>query len=154
VSADQTAAQDVYIYDEGKLSLLSSGREKTGSFIFDVSDDGRHVIITSRAALVPGDRDPGEYDVYDVAVGGGFLEVPDAAACEGEACRGQATAPPGAVPFPSSSFAGAPNPKPCAKSKVRRNGRCVKPRKHRKKHAGRNSRGKQREAHAGGRQGR
>jgi hypothetical protein len=154
VSADQTAAQDVYVYDEGKLSLLSSGREKTDSFIFDVSDDGNHAIITSRAALVPSDRDPGEYDVYDVAVGGGFLEVPEAAACEGEACRGAGTMPAGGAPFASSSFAGAPNPRPCAKGKVRRNGRCVKPRKHRKKYVGKSGKGKKRGAKADGRQGR
>lgn len=141
-AADQTSAQDVYIYNDGKVSLLSSGTEPTPSYIGDNSDDGRSVTIVTRAALVGADRDADEYDVYAVRTDGGFLEPPPPPApCQGEACRG----PDSSAPAPSSPITpgvvNPGNPKACPKGKVRRNNRCVKP--HKKKHA----KGKQNKKH-------
>lgn len=152
VAGDQTSAMDVYLYHDGTVSLLSSGREETGSFVGDISDDGKSVSILTRAPLVGADRDAKEYDAYDAYVGGGFLEAPPAPApCEGEACRGSASSTPGAAAPTTPSFIGPGNPRPCAKGKVRRNGRCEKRHKHRKKHR---SKVQKRDANANGRAGR
>jgi hypothetical protein len=153
VARDENSAMDVYVYDEGKLSLLTTGRENTSSFVAENSDDGQHVFIYTRAALVGADRDAREFDVYDLAVGGGFLEpLPPAAPCQGESCRVGSSARPDAVVLRSSGFSGAGNPMPCAKGKSRRNGHCVKVRRHRRKHAA--SKNPKRDANRNGKTGR
>jgi hypothetical protein len=155
IGRDQTSAQDVYLYHDGTVSLLSSGREDTNSYAAEISDDGRHAFFLSRAALVGADRDVAEYDLYDAYVGGGFLEPPPPPApCEGEACRGGASSAPGGGGPVTPGLVGPGNPKPCAKGKTRRNGRCVKPRKHKgKKHQSKGHKHK-RNANANGRSGR
>jgi hypothetical protein len=133
VGKDQTAAQDVYVYDNGRIGILTSGNDSADSFIADNSDDGAHVFVYTRAALVGADGDSREFDAYDIHVGGGFLEAPSRPLpCEGEACRVMASPVPEIVQFPSSHLAASGNRKPCAKGKVRRNGRCV--RSHKKRH--------------------
>jgi hypothetical protein len=150
---DVTAAQDVYLYHDGEASLLTSGQEDADSFVGDVSDDGKNIFVISRAAFTGSDRDASEYDVYDVRVNGGFLEPPPPPApCEGEGCRGAGPGQPPALAATTPKFTGPGNPKPCANGKVRRNGRCVKPRKHNaKKHKHRKHK---RDANANGRSGR
>jgi hypothetical protein len=146
VARDQTAARDVYLYDNGSVSLLSSGSETTDSFVAENTDDGKTVFIYTRASLVGADSDPQEFDVYAVRVGGGFLEPPPSAApCAGEACRTDTSVTPSPAASTTPKFVGPANPKPCAKGKTRRNGRCVKSakaRKHRKKHAAKQRRHK------------
>jgi hypothetical protein len=159
VAADQTGAADVYLYDHGKLSLISSGRSDDPSFTADNSDDGRDIFFTTRSALVAADGDPSELDLYDARSGGGFLEPPPPPApCEGEACRSGTSPTAASVTPTTSSFEGPGNPAPCAKGKIRRNGRCVKPRKprkaHSKKHHGKKHKAGKRKANANGRTGR
>jgi hypothetical protein len=111
VPADQTSAQDVYLYNKGRVALLTAGRGDTDSYVGDISDDGRNVFVVTRAALIGADRDREEFDVYDVRVGGGFLEPPPPPGpCRGDDCQG-----PGAlastIPAPSSPrVTGAGNP--------------------------------------------
>lgn len=117
----------------GCIDLISSGQSPKASQFVDASLDGNDVFFTTLASL--DGQDNGLVDVYDARVGGGFPE-PEAAApqCEGEACQSAPEAPNDPTPA-SESFEGAGNvrqepqalaPKPCAKGKVRRKGKCVK----------------------------
>ncbi|HSS43434.1 MAG TPA: fibronectin type III domain-containing protein [Solirubrobacterales bacterium] len=150
VAGDRNPAMDVYLYHDGTPSLLTPGGQED-SFVGDISDDGKNVTLLTRAPLLGVDRDAEEYDAYDVRVEGGFLEPPPPPApCEGEACRGAGSGQSPAAPATTQNFVGAPNPKPCAKGKTRRNGRCVKPRKPRKHQSQKHKRA----ANANGRTGR
>lgn len=92
---DQTSAQDAYLYEEGEVSLLTSGRGDAASYIGEVSDDGRNIFVITRAALVGADRDSEEFDVYDVRAGGGFLEPPAPSdPCRGADCLRRSAAAP------------------------------------------------------------
>jgi hypothetical protein len=110
VKGDQTNATDVYLYRNGTTSLLTQGRGDTNSFVGDISDDGKNIFVITRQALVASDRDAAEYDLYDVRVGGGFLEPPaPPEPCHNDDCRGTPTPQPSA-PSPSSmQSAGAGN---------------------------------------------
>lgn len=103
VAHDQTNAQDVYMYRDGRASLLTAGTGDSDSYAGDVSDDAKNVFVVTRAALVAADQDPEEDDVYDVRVDGGFLEPPPASdPCRGDDCQGPARpAPAPALPATS-----------------------------------------------------
>jgi hypothetical protein len=124
--------------NEGCVSLISSGRSSLAAEFLDASPSGRDVFFSTPESLVG--SDPGQADIYDARVGGGF-PAPKAptAQCEGEACQGTPEAPNDPTPA-SESFEGAGNaheppaakkPAPCSKGKVRRQGKCVA--KHAKK---------------------
>jgi hypothetical protein len=119
----------------GCLSLISSGQSPQGSEFVDASPDGHDVFFSTLSSLVSSDY--GLVDIYDARVGGGFPEPANPPApCEGEACQSPPEAPNDPTPA-SSSFQGAGNvveekPTSCRKPKVRRRGRCVA-RKHHKR---------------------
>lgn len=134
----------------GCVSLISPGTGAVDSNLLAVDETGANVFFTSREALVPSDSDE-LVDLYDAREGGGFAGETETqpAECLGEACQPPVSAPNDSTPG-SASFEGAGNvheepavrkPRRCAKSKVRRHGRCVaRHRKHRR-HARRNRRG-------------
>ncbi len=132
--------------DEGCVNLISSGQSPRASEFVDASPDGHDVFLLTLSSLLP--QDYGLIDIYDARVQGGFPQPPaPPAACEGEACQGSPEAPNDPTPS-SESFEGAGNvpseepaaqrPKPCAKGKVRRKGKCVA--RHAKKHHKRRAR--------------
>jgi hypothetical protein len=151
--ADTNSAQDVYQWlraDDaeeceaagtgrfvasagGCLSLISTGESPVDSEFADASPDGRDAFIRTASKLVP--QDPGQVDMYDARIGGGFPPPPaPTPPCAGEACQGSYPGPPEETPA-SSSFEGAGSPqaqqpKRCGKGKIRRHGRCVKKKKH------------------------
>jgi len=126
--------------DEGCISLISSGQSPRPSEFLDASPSGDDVFIATLSSLLV--QDYGLVDAYDARVGGGFPAPPaPAAECEGEACQGTPEAPDDPTPA-SATFEGAgnvaaepsaPTPRPCAKGKVRRQGKCVA-RKHKRAH--------------------
>jgi len=90
VAADRDAgANDAYEYDadSGQVHLLSSGRDKNGSYFLDASPSGDDVFFTTRERLLGWDRD-NAYDLYDARSGGGFREPPLSLDCAREACQG------------------------------------------------------------------
>ena len=93
---DVNGTRDVYMWEDGKDYLLTSGRGDTPSLILDSSENGNDVMFVTRDGLVPSDTN-GTYDVYDVRVDGGFVE-PVKEGCEGAACQVTRIAPAAASP--------------------------------------------------------
>lgn len=136
VKACEEAGAELYVQSAGGcLSLISSGQTPTDSEFADANPDGSDVFIRTASSLLP--QDPGQVDLYDARINGGLPQPPSfPAACEGEACQGPLAAPKRPTPA-SLAFQGAGNvneggaSKPrCSKARVRRKGRCIKPRKH------------------------
>ncbi|HEY7962033.1 MAG TPA: hypothetical protein VID29_08945 [Solirubrobacteraceae bacterium] len=144
---DVNARMDVYEYENGRTSLISSGTSSENSAFADASASGGDVFFLTRSQLVGQDSDQG-VDVYDARVGGGFPFLTPPGSCSGEACK----APPAPAPAESSPASGAvggagnlanpptvtgsPKTKPkakakparCIKGRVRKRGKCVKKR--------------------------
>jgi antitoxin component of MazEF toxin-antitoxin module len=90
VPEDISDAADVYLYDDGELSLISSGRSAAHNYVADNTDDGRSIFFLTTDSLVPQDTDTGLWDLYVARVSGGFREDGDAAQpCDGDACQGE-----------------------------------------------------------------
>jgi hypothetical protein len=132
----EEADSNFFPQNGGCLHLISSGESPSESEFWEASPDGEDVFFTTASSLLP--QDPGSIDLYDARVEGGFAQLTEPAACEGEACQSPPEPPNDPTPA-SSAFQGAGNvaaeeaakPRPCAKGKVRRKGRCVS--KHRKR---------------------
>ncbi len=155
--ADTNGTRDVYQWEEagagscaatsptyspaakGCIDLISSGKSPEPSELIDASTNGSDVFFKTSSSLFA--SDPGQVDLYDARIGGGFAPPPPPpAACEGDACQPPAQAPLFSSPS-SSSFRGASNagknakaPKRCRQAANRRarssksaKGRCPKP---------------------------
>lgn len=109
--ADVNSVSDVYLYDEGRLSLISTGTSAYSSEVADISADGSDLMFTTRDALVGQDIDGGARDIYDARVDGGFPAPSVPNPCESaDACQLPAGAPPQFTP-PSTTAPGLGNPK-------------------------------------------
>ena len=154
VPRDSNGARDVYEWRDGGVSLISTGRDSSGSHFLDTSVDGRDVFIATRESLVPQDTDS-FIDAYDVRVGGGFSYEAPPLKCSGDSCQGPPDAArswsvPGSAQAASAASA-APKRKACrqvrktkragknhkgkaarasakTKSKAKAKQRCAKPR--------------------------
>jgi hypothetical protein len=105
VAADNNRRQDVYGFVDGRPQLISSGTDGDLSALVDVSADARDVFFTTRARLVPQDRDNGA-DIYDARIGGGFPPEAEPMPCSGEGCRGPLSAP-SVQPPPTATLGGS-----------------------------------------------
>ncbi|MBB4661497.1 hypothetical protein [Conexibacter arvalis] len=119
---DTNGQRDVYLWENGTLHLLTSGKNTAPSYIIGTSLSGDDVFFSTMDALVASDRN-GSYDVYDARVEGGFAEPATSTSCTGDDCQGQD----GAVGDPASlgsvTFSGrgnvVPEPERRAPAKVR-----------------------------------
>ncbi|HVD38604.1 MAG TPA: hypothetical protein VNC15_07210, partial [Solirubrobacterales bacterium] len=148
VAADVDGRLDVYEWEAqgtgsctlpgGCVYLISSPASARDEDLFAVSESGADVFFRSDALLAGGDADA-TTSIYDARVVGGFPSPQPAKACQGEACRGEATPPP-LLPSAATSFpvAGNLTHRRCGKGKrrVRRHGkaRCVKKHDHHRRH--------------------
>ncbi len=98
--------RDVYLWNEGSLSLLTPTPSDKVYFLLGMSGDGRDVFVGTFAPVLAEDSDGGDEDVYDIRVGGGFpyAEAVQATTCGGEACQPPAAAPPSAQRQGSSAI--------------------------------------------------
>jgi hypothetical protein len=142
---DTNGTVDTYLWHDGRVSLISSGKASQDEFFTSegdpplgsgngvqpmISPSGGDVYFTTTARLVSSDTDT-VMDLYDARIDGGF-ESSENTQCVGESCRVPAS-PASASQSPATQTPGAGNqPKPCQKEKVKKRGRCVK--KHGKKH--------------------
>jgi len=76
----------------GCVSLISSGKSPLDSEFADASPSGNDVFFRTASSLIT-PLDPGQFDVYDARVGGGFPQPEPQPPCEGDACQ-----PPGSEP--------------------------------------------------------
>jgi hypothetical protein len=121
----------------GCLYLISSGESSDESYLLDASANGDGVFFSTRQSMLPTDKDE-RFDVYDARVGG-QLPPPEPESCEGS-CPNGATAPEPLPPSNTGHFEGPANQPslecPKGTHKVRRKGkeRCLKAKKHQRKH--------------------
>jgi hypothetical protein len=117
---DTNGQYDVYEWQDGQLTLLSSGTAGEESVFSDASPDGTNVFFKTGQALVGQDIDAAN-DLYDARVDGGFAAPAVTPPCTGTGCQGTPPAAPIFATPPSETFAGVgnfePAPKPSTKSK-------------------------------------
>lgn len=107
VPEDTNQRIDVYMWEDGEVHLVSSGKSGGSSYFGDASPSGDSVFFTTDESPVGWDVDDNR-DLYVARVGGGLPEPPDVAGpCLGDECQGG----PAAVPQPtdpdSASFNGS-----------------------------------------------
>jgi hypothetical protein len=105
-------APNVYEYHEGVVSLISDGKDvsETGTVhahspeLLGTDASGQDVFLATNSQLTGKDTDT-QRDYYDARIGGGEEAPISVPPCEGDACRGAATAPTGTPP-PASAITG------------------------------------------------
>ncbi len=135
VPQDTNGAADVYEWENGAITLVSTGRGAEGAHFLDASPSGDDVFIATGQRILPTDRDS-NLDVYDARVNGGLpLPPTPGAPCEGDACQSPASPPNDPTPA-SAGFSGPGNTKPrFAKPRKRHAKKAVhKKRRQAKKH--------------------
>ncbi len=135
------SCEDVYEWNDGTVSLVSSGSGDDPAILVGASHDGRDVFFLTRQRLLGWDVDD-QVDLYDARSGGGFSEPPPVPPpCEGEGCRGPASGAPDTAGAGTAVFEGPGNkpagPSGCKRGFVKRHGKCVgkKGRRHHKRAA-------------------
>jgi len=130
---DGNGSRDVYLYRDGRLSLISTGSSEYDAEVAGITLDGDDVFFSTRDSLVGQDIDNGSSDVYDARVNGGFPAPVGVDLCESEsACQGAAAAPPGfTAPATTTPGRGNPpkhkkRPKRCKGKAKKKHGKCVK----------------------------
>lgn len=142
---------DVYEWRDGRVSLVTDGAttwssnqgggadETEDPVVAGVSTSGRDIFFTATAAYTP-DAPDTYRRLYDARIGGGFDFPEPPPPCPLELCQGPPSPTPEDPDSASSGHVGPgnavpvfPKRKPCHKPKVRRHGRCVKPRHHKTK---------------------
>ncbi len=111
VSADTNHRQDVYVWEDGDVQLISSGRDDGASQFFGASADGDSAFFITRERLLPQDSDD-LLDLYDARVNGGLAsqnQPPPPPPCTGDSCKGDQSAPPAEEPNGSGEFTGPGN---------------------------------------------
>jgi hypothetical protein len=116
VANDTNGRRDVYLWEDGALELISSGRSDEDSLFAEASPSGDNVFFTTTERLVGWDLDSVP-DLYDARVGGGLPEPPQPVlTCSGDPCQGSPSGRPPLADPASSSFLGlgdlAPRPRP------------------------------------------
>jgi hypothetical protein len=158
VLRDTNRLEDAYEWDEGHVSLISTGLDSNDSGLLTASADGKDAFFFTRQTLAPQDENGGAMKIYDAREDGGFLFNPPPRPCvASDECHGPGTqqAPPPAINTiegtgePQPPIGKAKKPVKCHKGQVKRQGKCVKKNqkkgKQSKKKAGRHGRGKERQ---------
>jgi hypothetical protein len=121
VGADVNGTRDVYVYRDGRASLISRGTLPTSSQFVEVTADGANVFFNTDDQLVGQDKDT-VVDMYDARIGGGIADQSPKSGpvpCAGSECREAGSGPVSADASPSESAdQAAPAPEAGAKTKV------------------------------------
>ncbi|HEX5308780.1 MAG TPA: hypothetical protein VFW38_06840 [Solirubrobacteraceae bacterium] len=111
VPQDVNGTSDVYEWEDGKLYLISGGREPNRSMLLGISESGGDAFFATAEGIASGDTD-GAYDVYDARVPRPGDRPVEAIPCEGPVCQGPPSVP-NLLGQPSSeAFSGPGNPAP------------------------------------------
>ncbi len=111
VPSDTNSQVDVYEYEDGRQSLISSGTSPRPSTFAGASESGSDVFFISDQQLVPQDTQEEEHLVYDARVEGGFPAGAAPPPCAtADACRVPVSPLPSVFGAPASAtFNGAGN---------------------------------------------
>lgn len=111
--ADTNQYLDVYVWRNGELALISTGRSDDHSYIMDASSDGSSVFFATRERLVGWDIDD-KRDAYVARIGPVHRSGPEPseAPCGGDGCQDQSSAPPSPPAIGSVAFDGDGNVQP------------------------------------------
>ena len=106
--------RDVYEWENGQRSLISSGTDPHDSYFLDNSANGSDVFFATAQGLATADTD-GAYDIYDARIGGSEVAGSvGASECVGDECQGPPSAPSALGSPASETFGGAGNLAPPA----------------------------------------
>jgi hypothetical protein len=126
---DTGITADVYGWDDGAVSLISTGRSATDSGILSVSADGVNVFFYTREVLVSADHNGAAMKIYTAREGGGYPNTVAAVDCQAsDECHGPGSAAPAADSLPTIKGAGGNFADQSAKKKKH------KKKKHKKRH--------------------
>jgi NHL repeat-containing protein len=94
VPEDTNGQGDVYMWRDGALSLVSTGKSSSRSDFGDVTPDGSDIFFVTRERLVGSDTD-NLRDLYNARIGGGLPDpAPPPPDCVGDECQGLPAAGP------------------------------------------------------------
>ncbi len=126
--------EDVFEWSGGRTTLISTGLSPFNSSLLSAGADGRDVYFFTRDTLVKQDLNGSLVKIYDARENGGFPYTPPAVDCKAsDECHGAGSPQP--APAAVNTITGTRgNSGPaaggkCPKGKVKRQGRCVKPKK-------------------------
>jgi len=111
VDADSGGTSDVYMYEDGRHTLISRGTPGITSQLADADATGDSVFFTTNEQLVRQDTD-NLNDLYVARPGGGFASQnppPPPAGCAGEGCLGERSSAPALQPTGTVTFVGDGN---------------------------------------------
>lgn len=101
---DTNGVSDVYMWENGTLELISSGRDSYPSTLVDADASGNNVFFQTREQLVGWDQDRAN-DIYVATVEGPMPEpAPEPSECQGEACQPENNLPPASLIVGSVGF--------------------------------------------------
>jgi hypothetical protein len=109
VSGAGNGVSNVYEYDGGGLSLISTGASEANSFFYDASLSGEDLFFVTTQNLVRSDTGNG-MRLYDARVDGGFPEPEGPAQCSGEGCIAAAAGVSALPPLLSTGLESSGNP--------------------------------------------
>jgi hypothetical protein len=130
VPSDTNGVLDVYEFEGGHVSLISSGTSSFESNLEGASESGHDVFFRSTQQLVPQDTREGETVIYDARVAGGFPAPASPPACTtADACRTPVPPQPSIYGAPASqTFSGvgnlAPPPPTVVKKATKKTVKC------------------------------
>lgn len=149
VLGDTDGKLDVYEWEEkgtgsckkvgGCIYLISGGQSSSPDYLYAMSTNGNDVFFRTADQLLPRDLES-TLSIYDARVGGGFVEPPESIPCASlDTCQPDPTSPP-ALPVPGAQTPSEgnvpPQRKKCPKGKhkVKRHGKTVCVKNHKKHH--------------------
>jgi hypothetical protein len=153
VLRDQNGKKDAYEWNNGSVSLISTGFSSAPSSLLTVTNDGKDAFFFTRESLVDRDRNGQAMKLYDAREGGGIFVLPPSPPCAAsDECHGPSSL--AAPPPPIGTFRGTGGQhvsSKCKKGFVKKRGKCVRKRKkHRKHRKHRKHKGTTAKNHAGG----
>lgn len=113
VPQDTNGLPDVYEWENGQISLISSGQGTYGSNFAGASSNGNDVFLVTTDHLLPQDIESAT-QIYDARVDGGFPYRPSTTGCDSGQCQGPQTPAPSFGAPASATFVGLGNPLPAA----------------------------------------
>jgi hypothetical protein len=132
---------DVYEWEGGKTTLVSTGISPYDSSLLSADSGGKDVYFFTRDTLVPEDLNGKLVKIYDAREGGGYSYTPPEVGCKAsDECHGASSQQPAPAAIGTytgeggNHVPGNEEPKACPKGRVRRHGKCVKHPRHRKGH--------------------